>query len=245
MMNLSPEIMALINRTIQAASSMGIEDLLITKDLIKGADKDRTCFMFDTAATGAANYDLPDLALTRVSKIKNRLAMAEKQAIIPTYTVKTDRGTNFIDQLKFTGKKLDMTYRCGAPFMVEGPSKVGDQMTVLITLSEEDIELITRAKSAVDTQSITFNITPECVRLSFTDAEGDVVTHTSDCVPQIIDPDFDATNMVFKRSYSLQKVISALKAGKGTLVFGKGKNSTGGLLFVSVNDIFCIILPSE
>ncbi|MGI0075960.1 MAG: hypothetical protein ACREAU_00960 [Nitrosopumilaceae archaeon] len=229
-MKANANVIEFLERVADTALMVGIESILIEKQLIRGMDEAKTVAILQQVN----DIQLPfsAMGLTRASLFLSRLEIAKTRDNV-TIDMELDKENVKIITFKSTGLKMD--YRCGAPATVQAPRQINDTMKYTINLNGEAVLLVQKAASAMGSDLVSIVYNDKGVHFQITDITGDVFSYTlakhADALAH------QGTDFSF--NYPIKLLLTLFKQVPDSKIAIGAK----GMLRVSVNGIDIYVLP--
>ncbi len=232
-MQISVETIEYLERVVRTARNVGIEDLIVEEDKIRGIDEGRTVTMFHT-------QNIPDLPFTAIglSNIGNflsRLDIVKGQKGFDV-TAEIHETEGYVKSLLFAAKGVKVDFRCASPKTILAPKNVSDTMSALVPLDPDAVVLLAKAVGAMKAERMTIISNDEGVTFELYDVNSDKFTHTFDSNVEKLGSDGDTR---FVHSYSVKVVLPLFKQNSDSN-FAIGQK---GLMNIDMDGFDLYILP--
>lgn len=221
-----------IENIIRTARGVGIEEVIIEKELVRAIDEKRRV---------AINYepqdlDLPfdSLGLTRIDVFLSRLDIVSSQENFSIEAV-VDSNKKFVKSLLMTAKGIKVDFRCADPEQMSAPRKINDQLKSLVPIDAEAVVLLQKAQSAMGAETVTITGNQDGVSFEMYDVNNDKFTNTYKCKIEPIEDD----DIEFVHTYPLKIVLPLFKENAG----GHFAVGAKGIMNIRMNGIDLFVLP--
>ncbi len=231
-MKLDEKLIHYIENVVNTAQKVGIEDLIIEEDLIRGIDESRTVVMNHTS-------NIPDLpfsaiGLSRINVFVSRLHIVkgqEKFAVNAT----TDDGNEFVKTLLMSAKGVKVDFRCANPKTIQAPQSINDTLKCMVPLDAEAVVLLAKAQSAMSADNVTIISNDKGVSFELYDVNSDKFTKTFDAKVE----ELNGGETTFVHTYPLKIVLPLFKENvEGNFAIGEK-----GIMNIQMNGINLYVLP--
>ena len=235
-MNLSKETVEYIQKIVDTAQLVGIDEVVVEADSIRAVDENRTVVICH--GDGLPNFEFGAIGLSRLSTFKSRLAIAEGQ---DGFKVEAEtRDDDSVMSLKFKGKGTKIDYLCGRPSNIKAPRAVNEQFLTKFTLNETAVKMISKGQNAMggaDTVTFICDDNGE-VKFEIVDTiNKDVFEFVLDTVADGIDGEKD---IAFVHRYPIKTLLAICKDESIDRMLYVGKK---GILKAVVNNITVFVIP--
>lgn len=173
-MKVSPASVAYILNVVKTARLVGIDNIIIEKDLVRAMDDANSVVLFQ-------GKDVPDMefgsiGLTRINDLMARYEIAQSQ---DNFTVEANVSddVDFAKSLLFKGKGVKVDYRCANPEAIKAPRQINDEMKYSVQLNSEAVTLLQKGQAAMNTDDVSI-ISNDGVSFELSDVNNDVFKHT-------------------------------------------------------------------
>lgn len=222
---------------LTAAGSIGVEKLIISKDLVRGLDEKKTVGILST--TGSPDIEDNVIAVNRVKELLSRLKLVGGgEAEVSATFAGT---TNEISMLELAGKKSKTQFRCASIESIKGvPKGFSDPAAWKVTLTGADISNLAQTQAAMDTDTLLLTSRDGTkVSAEFINLNKDTFALELDGVPSAV-----GTQTSFAVKYWSKALMGLLREAAKvtpdvTLTIG-----AGGLSFVNVGELVFFTVPS-
>lgn len=237
-MIIDKELTAFIKtKLIKTASVLGIENVILETDKIRGMDEKQTTIILHDHKL---NLPFTAMGLSRLSMLNSRLSLA-KDDDLTIDAVEDPKVSGVISRLDIKGKKFKVDFRTANPSVIKAPKgfkSAIDDFLVKIVLSEEDQDLLQKASASMpqrtEVGAVSIMINPKTNKGSF------VLTDTnSDDFEMELDNNIECKiteNIVV--NYPLKQFLTLMKHNDNCFYVIERN-----LLKTSVNGITIIMLP--
>lgn len=226
----SSQINFLLN-AVNTAKQLGINNLIIEPNKVRGMDDDRTIVIFKD--TGVESFEFGSIGFNRIAEFISRIDMIQGSPNFaidvavtsgedPTIgydkfdkTKKQARQPMWAKSLKLSCINTIIDYRCANPSLIESP-KFNNQVELYELKSNETmLSFISKGKQAMRCEMVTFASTNQGVFLMLADDNGDALKYKfADKVYNLQEDDYD--NSTFVYHYPLSSMLTIFKQNKET-----------------------------
>lgn len=232
MSTITTDTLLQIENIIKSAKLVEITDMAIEQNSVRGINKSKTAFMIsdlelpDDFETIGINR--PDVYLSRFNMIKDLDFKAS------TKVKASDKGEDFVEQVDFKSKSIKSQYRCCDPNNIQCPRTINDIDTYTIKFDQNEVDMLVKACSSMDTENISLIGSNEGLAYTLTDLSSDTIDIQSDIQIEAEDDTFN-----FRFNF-IQKSFLALIKNCDSFEFILGKR---GVLKIKVNNIIFYLMP--
>lgn len=237
-MKLTKDEIDYIQSVIKTANLVGIGNIIIEPGKIRAMDEDQTVVLFQDKNVPEMSFG--SIGLNRISLFLSRLtlALSQDKFEIEAITAGEDSKYSFsmfdpadkkqpmwVRSLTMSGKNVKIDYRCASPQTIKAPKIRAGQGVHKIDLTPDAVDMISKGKSAMKTDDVSFHGNKDGVILEIADINGDSLEyHFSDIVHLL----GTGTSPDFSYKYPIELLLPIFKTnptgsfsltGKGTLVF--------------------------
>lgn len=231
-MKANANVIEFLQKVAQTAQLVGIDSILIEKQLIRGMDEAKTVAIVHEAQ----DIELPfsGIGLTRTGLFLSRLEIAKTRDNM-SVDMELDRENVKLITFKSTGLKMD--YRCGNPSTIQAPRQINDAQRYSIQLNGEAIALLQKGASAMGSDLVAIAFDGKGVNFEITDSTvGDVFAYTFAKNVKVLD---GSESEKFTFYYPIKLALTLFKQVPDSEITIGIK----GMLCVNVNGIGIYILP--
>lgn len=231
-MKIEPKTLQYIESVIKTAQRVGIEEVVIEKDVIRAIDVNRTVVLNHQPK----DLDLPFTAigLSRINVLQSRLDLAKGQEGFEV-NVTTDDTHDFVKTMLITAKGVKVDFRCANPAAIKAPKSVNDTLKCLVPLDADAVVLLQKAQSAMSADTVTIISNKDGVSFEMYDVNSDKFTHTFSAK---VEP-LDGGDTDFVHTYPLKIVLPLFKENAGG-TFAIGEK---GIMNIENNNLNLYVLP--
>jgi len=223
-------------KLIKTANLMGIENVIIEQDKVRGIDEKQTTIMLHEHGL---SIPFTAMGLTRLSLLNSRLSLSDKQVTVNA--VEDEKVPGVISRLDIKAEKYKVDFRAANPSTIKAPKglKASSELLATITFSDDDLSLFLKASSSMpqrtETGSVCLVVDPDLrqVTLVLSDTNSDDFEMTLDGNVEYL----TSTKLVV--NYPLKQFIVMMKNNDDNTINICEKN----LLKTKINDISIIMLP--
>jgi hypothetical protein len=224
-----------IEEAVSIAISLGIEDMIIERDMIRSMDHNQSVILMQSREL--PDFEFESLGLTRLNLFLSRLNMTKgRDNFSATATVNGDVVTQIA--MKSTGVKID--YRASNPAQLRAPKAVRDTMANIVAYDEHHLTTLSQAVRAMGQNkdsSVTLVRTAEGVFFELNDENNDSFQLEFDYCEQLT----ESAPAFFAHRYPLTNLINLLKRGDGKMKIGGEK----GILNIPMGKFDSYLLPVQ
>lgn len=233
-MKVSANIIDFLERVAETARMVGIESILIEKNLIRGMDEGKTVAILQDVKE---NLPFSGIGLTRASLFLSRLEVAKTRDNV---TVDMELEKENVKLFTFKSAGMRMDYRCGNPSTVQAPRQINDTMKYSMTLNGEAVALLQKGANAMGGDLVAIAHDGVGVQFEIIDINGDVFSYTFTKDIKSLDDDGEESEVgTFTFSYPIKLILTLFKQiPDGSINIGKK-----GMLCMNINGIDIYVLP--
>jgi hypothetical protein len=238
-MKLTKEIVSQIRNITQTAQLVGIDSVIIEKEMVRAIDDEKTVLIFHE---DTLNLPFDAIALNRLGNFTSRLDIAQSDEGLEI-DAETDEDATSAKVLNMKGKKLKISYRCANPSVIKAPRQIQDVMRHKVSLSAEIVATLAKAAAAMGSDTITVVSDADGDRFEMSDVNKDIFA--LDFTGSIRAYEVDAKRQKeaaagkFSHKYPTKILLSLFKkVPDGEFLIG-----ASGLLNIKINDINLYVLP--
>ena len=232
-MKLSNQTVERIMDATNLAVMLQIDGMILDNEGIRGYNDDEGVII---AALEDFDFEFDSLGLTRLSSLKNKLAMLQDLSDVTVKAVPKSNNDEIIEKLSFDAGKIDFEFRCALVRTITDlpKKKFNKNPEFSFEISEEDVNTIMQGTSTMRCQNMTIQGTKKMVRFRFSDDTGDIFNYTLDSSLKI-KGDEESMSLTINVKKMLPIFRLAVQPGKFTLNILKNN-----IVYVSVNglDVF-------
>lgn len=234
-MSLSRTDLSYISAAVTAASSVGIESVIIESGAVRAVDPTGSIVLLHT--TNVPTFDFGSIGITRISTLVSLLAVAPLDDKVDlSATIEKMNGITYIRSLNIKGKGYKLDYRCANPATIRAPRALnGTDPAFKIHLDPSAITAMSKAKAAIGGEEITLSYGGDQVGYELSNINGDKFARTlSTSVDEL-----DDAITTFSYKYPLKLLLTALNPSVNTYCTVTAR----GMLCVRVGGYDMYILP--
>lgn len=229
-----------IENLIQTCMPLGIDTVLISLDMISGINEDKTCILLTLNDEYIPNFDSHKVCLSRLGVLNSRLNLLRKDGL--TINAK-ENDKKEISQLEISNRSSKIQYRCMSPNLIKAPKGVNDPAKWVLTLSNDEIELINGAVKVMGSKKLIIHKKEDNCFVECSDTNNDLFSSGLSNKCQWVKEDEEDTNENFVFYYSTEILLSFLKLAKThdsvSIIIGEMGTLTG-----FANGFTCVIIPT-
>lgn len=226
------KIIQYIENVVTTAQKVGIEDLIIEEDLIRGIDESRTVVMNHT--TNIPDLPFTGIGLSRINVFLSRLQIIKGQEKFAV-TATTDDSEGFVKTLLMSGGGVKIDFRCANPKTIQAPKAISDTLKCMVPLDAEAVVLLSKAQSAMSADNVTIISNDDGVSFELYDVNSDKFTHNIDVKVE----ELNGGDTTFVHTYPLKIVLPLFKENVESN-FAIGEK---GIMNIQMNGINLFVLP--
>jgi len=222
-----------IENVVKTSISIGIDNVIIEKDIVRAIDDARTVVMFQ-------DQNVPDMpfgsvGLNRLGIFLQRLEIAKLQDNL-TVDVGVDDDAAFAKAFTMRGDGIKIDYRTANPSTIHAPRQINDTLLYTIQLNAEAVSLLQKGHTAMGDDRVNIVSDDNGVTFVITDVNGDDMRHTFTQNVTLLDGVEDNN---FTHRYPIKTLLSIFKQNP------EGEFSIGskGILKINVNGLDIFVLP--
>lgn len=232
-MNITTDTLLQIENILKSAKLIDISEIIIDNHLVRGINYSKTAFILSELSLPE---DFPTLGINRPEIYLSRSTLVkDDDTTTVSATIKETIDSSFISQLDFKSKSVKVQFRSCNPGMISAPKSINDAETFNIKFTENDVKMITKACSSIDTDNIKITGSDSGVDFELVDLSGDTIVYNSDAVLTSNNDDTD-----FSFSFVQKQLLQMLKNSGDDMEFTLGKK---GMFKIRVNGIVFYLLP--
>jgi len=231
---------SLLQSAIDVATILGIEKMVIDPHSLRGESKDNGTFMLLPFPDGT-ELEFGSMGISRIPVLNQRLRLiGDEGALVPEYKDR-DNGDKFVFRIVLKKKNTKIDFKCADPAHIRAPKAFNDPDYFAFTVTAEDIQLMLKAKAAMQSENVSFaSKDGKSVKFSISASEGDVLEHELES-----ELDTKTPSDTFASSYKSKILFPVLKqisddAKEAPVEITLTKR---GIMKIEVNDIPTYIFP--
>ncbi len=231
---------SLLQSAIEVATILGIEKMVIDSHSVRGESKDNGTFML-LPFPPDMELEFGSIGITRIPVFNQRMKLiGEQGSLTPDYKDR-DSGDKFVFRIVLKKGRTKIDFKCADPAHIRAPKAFNDPEYFSFTVTPDDIDLMLKAKAAMQSENVTFaSKDGKVVKFSISASEGDVLDHELES-----ELDTKTPTETFASSYKskilfpvLRSIIDDAKQEAVTVTLTKR-----GIMKIDVNDIPTYIFP--
>ena len=205
MNTISKDLEKIIRNGLDIASVLGIEQLLIDSESMRGENKETsTNIIFDMS-----DVDMPvdAIGLGRTPTLKSRMALFEDPVL--EYTTKTADGSEFIDNLIIKSGRSKTGFRCHSPSRTaKAPKRIRDPIGVSLSMKDDDITRLTKGITSMIAETIVVSIVDGRTSIIVNDKVGDEFVHELEGHVKVQDNEFPSNFSATYKSKTFRAIVT-------------------------------------
>jgi len=231
-MKLLTKEISYIQKVIQTAMLVGIDNVIIEHGRVSGIDEAKTVVLLQTS--NVPDMSFGSICMNRLNIFNSRLDIVKNQDNFCIEAIYHPE-KKFTRSLVMKGTGVRMDYCCANPDNIIAPRQVGDKILYEIKLNEKAVSLLQKGASAMDAKNVSI-ISNDGVSFELVDTNNDVFSHTFAEKPNLVGEEGDGR---FVFSYPVKLLISLFNQNpENSFLIGKV-----GMLTCQVNGLNIIVLP--
>jgi hypothetical protein len=235
-MKLTKEQISQLDFATSAAIAAGIDKLIIEPGKIRGVDEKKTVVLI--SEDNVPDFGGKTLGLNRLALFQDRINLVKEADNFSIELLSGKSGTE-ISQVNLSGGNTKTSFKCASSETIKGiPKGINDTWTVAFDVSKANLDFVTRAVSAMSSETITLTCKDKkTVEVELFDINKDAFSSTlATTVNSLSD-----TAVSFAYNYPAKTLLPLLKKiGGDSLTFVIGEK---GILQVFMNGHAIMILP--
>lgn len=237
-LKLTPELVTYIKQVLKTAQVLKFEDIVITKELLRGCNPVRTAVVVDT---NVPEMPFDGIGISGVGRLLTRMGLMEN------YTAEVELVNNFVMNLELKVKGMSVKYRCANPNAIKSPKSLKDVDGWTMELSPEVIAQMVKGAAAMGSDTATFKCDADDCSLTLVDSNRDSYTQEFQGYIESLFGHEDTSNFLFH--YDLGTLLNVLKfcdkpkkvqGPEGSLLLTIGQ---GGSILCKINGIVVSVAP--
>ncbi len=238
---LSKPALGLIQDAIDTARALGIERMVIDSLSLRGESDDGTAMIFPFP--DGTELEFGSIGINRISVLRERLRLLGPDGTVTPEYKQRDSGEQFVFRLVLKQGKTSVEFKCADPSRIKAPKFMNDPELFAFSITAQDINLMLKAKSAMQVEYVTFSSKDgSSVQFSVTASEGDTLTHE---LESTLDTKTSETTFasMFKTKFLfpvLKEISDAAKEAPVDVILTKR-----GIMKIEVNGIPAIVFPEK
>lgn len=232
-MKLDTPIINYIVNTLRICKALGIESVILEKDMVRGTHADKTVAVIHV--DDVPEFPFESIGLTRLPDLLSRIDIASSQeGFFIDAIAKPDTHYIFSLTIKAKGTKID--YRCADPIRIDAKRKMNDVMKYRITLSEGVVAMLHKGISAMSAEKASIISNSEGLSFELVDAANDVFKYSFPTLAESLDGE---TDVKFAHRYNAKLLLSVFRDNPtGTFEIGQG-----GALKIQLSGVTTYLVP--
>lgn len=179
-MQLSKETINYLVNVLKVAKILRIENLVLDNECARGNLQQEGSMIIHR--DGLPKFEFASLGIStpeRITTLGTRLALLGDDI---TIDAQEREGVNpCVAKLVLANNKTEVEFRCADPSKMEkAPKLIKDPIFYTFLITAEEIQLLSKAQSAVRGDNVTFKGTKKGVSTKISDEEGDMITYRFD-----------------------------------------------------------------
>lgn len=174
MKDLTKNTEALIRNSIDVATSLGIETMVIDSISLRGQNIDNGIILIKYMKDEKLEFDA--IGLGRLPALKNRLNVFTNPVI--KYDLQVNDGTSStVSKLKISEGRSNVTFKCHAPNLIKAAKGVNDPDYCKLEFTSDDVKTLLRGVGIIENTAVNLTVNDGVAALSVSEKEGDAFTH--------------------------------------------------------------------
>lgn len=228
----SETISYLFDTIIPTAKLVGIDNVIIEPNLVRGMDEQQTAVIYQNRNIPKLSFD--SIGLNRIDALMARFDIIHSQ---PKFSIEgtIDTANNFTRSLTLKTDTTEIEYRCANPTTIKAPKQINDTMAYRFVIDTEAINVLSKGQGAMRADNVSL-LGNKGVSFELADSNGEVFKHkfasSFDITKKGVSPTF-----VYK--YPVKTLLAILRNnGEQTIEIGEK-----GLLCISRDSLHIYLLP--
>lgn len=232
--------LTLLQDAIDTAGVLGIERMVIDGHSLRGEAKENgTLILYPFPAD--TELDFGSIGIGRIPVLQSRWnLLGDDCELVPEFKSR-DSGEHFVFRIVLKKNKTNLEFKCTDPAQIRAPKAFNDPDAFEFVFTAYDIDLMVRAKAAMQADRVTFSSKDgTSVQYSISATEGDTLVHELES-----DLDSKTPSTTFAVSYKpkilfpvLKSVLADAKEAPVSVLLTKR-----GILKLEINGIPSYIFP--
>lgn len=228
-MQLSKETIEYVENSVKTAKLVEIKDLSFSNNQVRGVNAKKTAFLLEENVTFEELGNL-SIGINRADIFTSRFELAQSKDDLKI-EAKVREGTDYINSLELKAKGIKVQYGCCDPTFIKSPQTINDAPVNSVGFSDEFVNLLMKAKNAVDGEVVEIKNENGKISFSMMDLTNDIIE---------INEELENTSEVnFNFKYGIS-VLSVLMKNADNHEFTVSQK---GLLMIIVNGLTFYLLP--
>lgn len=232
-MKLDTDTITYIQNVVNTAQMIGIDNIIIEKDLVRAIDDDKTVVL--SQSKNVPDMSFGSIGLNRIGVFTSRLDIARTQENF-SIEARVDDNNEFARSLLMKGKGVRIDYRCANPNTISAPRVIKDEMIYRVQLTAEAVVMLQKGQTAMSAETVTINSTKDGVALEMVDINSDNMSFT---FADSATPIGDKTSGLFAHRYPIKILLPLFKHDVGN-TFEIGEK---GIMSIKINGLTVYVLP--
>lgn len=231
-MKLDTKTIDYIQNVIKVCKLVNIESIIIDSQSVRGMNPEKTQLIIHPHTI---TLPFKSIGLTRLATLQTRLDAVQD---LEGYFIEANEkeGKDFIFSLTLGAKKTKIQYRCADPLRIDAKQKSNDIALYKITLTEQLVDMIKKATSAMSADRITILNNQDGTFFEMADVNNDIFSQEFSQKTEILD---EGTEPFFVYKYPIKLLLSAFKDDpNNTFYIGRT-----GIMQIKISGITTFILP--
>lgn len=235
---LTPDLVNFIKKVLKTAQVLKFDDIVITKDMVRGCNAVRTAVIVDT---NVPSIPFDGIGIAGVGKLLTRMNLMD------SYTAEVELVNSFVMNLELKTKGLSIKHRCANPNAIKSPKQLRDVDGWTMELSPDTVAQLTKGAAAMGAENATFKCVDDDCSLILVDSDRNTYTQDFNGYVESLFGHEDTSTFTFH--YNLATLLTVLKCcdkpakiegpeGSLKVVIGQG-----GSLVATLNDIKVSVAP--
>lgn len=226
-MKLDIETINFIKKVVNTAKIVGIDNIIIEKDKVRGMDDHRTVVIFqpdiDELSCGSLGLNRTDVFMTRLELVNT----SEGFKVVADI----DEEREFVRGLKMSAKGTRIDYRCANPATIQAPKIINDTIVGTIETTEDAVTLLQKGAVAMGNAELVKIISDnDGVSFELEDVNNDTLKHEF----------AEGIDHKFSHKYPVKTLLALLKNKQDALEFDIGEK---GIIRFDIRGLGVYVLP--
>jgi hypothetical protein len=236
-MKIDQTSLAFIQKVVDTASLVKIDNIIIEPGKVRAIDEDRTVVIFH-------DQKIPDMpfgsiGLNRIGVFSNRYDLARSiDGFDMEAVVESSNPQNvFCRALVMKAKSVKIDYRCANPLTIQAPKTLNDAAKYRIAMTPQAVSMMKRGQTAMSSDEIKFIGGPDGVLLEMSDVNSDALTFKFADKIEVLDD--EGTEPNFQHKYPIKTLLPLFSADPDVRFCITGR----GMIKIVVNNLDVYVVP--
>jgi len=179
LVKLNDDVVSYIASVAQLARTVGIDDVSIESNVVRGINDDRTVVLLTTE--NIPDFSFGGVGLNRIDTFIARYETAKSQdnLTLEAEVTKPTDDNNFVRSLILKGNNIKIDYRCANPTTIKAPRQINDALKTQVKLNSESVVILQRGQSAMmNSETVAIGSANDQVTFEIADVNKDTLKYT-------------------------------------------------------------------